>query len=140
LDIVVKNLLKGAGVLVALAGLFIVGAVLIVSLSVDSGEYKKRDFERSSWLNGTKESQGIFPRLGMADSLIASNTLHGMSKKKVLDLLGKPDMEKVRWNEENISLIYWLGPERGFMSVDSEWLAIRIDKKGKVYKYSIVRD
>jgi hypothetical protein len=31
-------------------------------------------------------------------------------------------------------------PERGFISIDSEWLVVRFDTAGKVSEYRIVRD
>ena len=37
-------------------------------------------------------------------------------------------------------LVYWLGRERGFISIDSEWLVVRLDPKGWVREYRIVRD
>ena len=36
-------------------------------------------------------------------------------------------------------LVYWLGDERGFFSIDSEWLVIRIDD-GRVIEAEIVTD
>lgn len=36
--------------------------------------------------------------------------------------------------------MYWLGPERGFFSIDSEWLVIRLNSHGKVVDYHIERD
>jgi hypothetical protein len=35
---------------------------------------------------------------------------------------------------------YWLGPERSYFSVDSEWLVLRLDRAGRVVEYRIVRD
>ena len=37
-------------------------------------------------------------------------------------------------------MVYWLGPERGFMSIDSEWLTLNFDQAGKVRDVDIVRD
>ena len=37
-------------------------------------------------------------------------------------------------------LVYWLGPERGFISLDSEWLAVRIGPDQRVAEARIVRD
>ena len=37
-------------------------------------------------------------------------------------------------------LVYWLGPERGFLRIDSEWLAISFGEDGKVNEYLLVRD
>ena len=37
-------------------------------------------------------------------------------------------------------LVYWLGPERGFMSIDSEWLVLRLHENGRAAECRIVRD
>lgn len=37
-------------------------------------------------------------------------------------------------------LVYWLGPERGFLSIDSEWLVVKLDQNEVVTDFKIVRD
>jgi hypothetical protein len=37
-------------------------------------------------------------------------------------------------------LVYWTGPERGLMSIDSEWLVMRLDGAGRVAEVSLVTD
>lgn len=37
-------------------------------------------------------------------------------------------------------LVYWLGPERGFYSIDSEWLVVRLGPEGRVSDCQLVRD
>jgi hypothetical protein len=37
-------------------------------------------------------------------------------------------------------MVYWLGMERGFVSIDSEWLVIRLDQDGRVAESRIVTD
>ena len=37
-------------------------------------------------------------------------------------------------------MVYWLGPERGFIRIDSEWLVLRLAKDGRVLDNRIVRD
>jgi hypothetical protein len=38
-------------------------------------------------------------------------------------------------------LVYWLGREReAFIGIDSEWLVVRFDTKGRVRDYKIIRD
>jgi hypothetical protein len=43
-------------------------------------------------------------------------------------------------NFRDFDLVYWLGPERGFMSIDCEWLVIRLDATGRAREVRIVRD
>ncbi len=37
-------------------------------------------------------------------------------------------------------MVYWLGPERGLIRIDSEWLVLRLDEGGVVREFRIVRD
>jgi len=73
----------------------------------------------------------------MADELISSRTLYGKNQEEVIELLGKPsDSGYFR----SYDLVYWLGPERSWISIDSEWLVIKLDDAGKVKEYKLERD
>jgi hypothetical protein len=52
-------------------------------------------------------------------------------------LLGEPSDEGYfrEWD-----FVYWLGPERSYMGIDSEWLVVRLGRDGRVTEYRIVRD
>jgi hypothetical protein len=72
----------------------------------------------------------------MADGLVASGALLGRNAKEVALQLGPPtDTDKFKSDD----LVYWLGAERGFPSVDSERLVIRF-AAGKLVEARIVRD
>ena len=73
----------------------------------------------------------------MADRLVAWRTLLGKTRQQALDLLGKPSDEGYfrDWD-----LVYWLGPERGFISIDSEWLVVRLGKDDRVIDCRTVTD
>jgi hypothetical protein len=60
-----------------------------------------------------------------------------MTREQTVAILGEPDKTEYfrDWD-----MVYWLGPERGFMSIDSEWLVFRLDGQQKVTDYKIVRD
>lgn len=124
-----------------LAGIAIAGtALLVVYLWLHTGD-KQLPFDKKEWIYGTNGNQMHFPRLEMADDLIAKKTLYRMDKKDVVLMLGEATKMDIQWGEkEHFDLLYWLGPERGFMSVDSEWLGIAFDNKGKVLEYKLVRD
>lgn len=77
------------------------------------------------------------PRLHMADGLLNSGTLLGKSKVEIVTLLGAPTSTNYF---KDADLVYWLGPERGFISIDSEWLTLRLDQKGNVREVRIVTD
>lgn len=61
-----------------------------------------------------------------------------MNKEEVFELLGEPT-ETAYFKEPN-NIVYYLGPERGFMSIDSEWLVIWLDEQDRVVEYKILRD
>jgi hypothetical protein len=73
----------------------------------------------------------------MVDSLIQSGQLDDKAEDEVLTLLGPPTDTKYfsDWDA-----VYWLGPERGFLCLDSEWLVLRFDAEGRVSEYQLVRD
>jgi hypothetical protein len=73
----------------------------------------------------------------MADDIIQSRLLLGKGRGEVVALLGQPP-KTVYFKEYD--LVYYLGPERGFMSIDSEWLIIKLGKDGRVAEARIARD
>ena len=95
-------------------------------------------FDATVWAQGENAKfSTIAPRLRMADGLIKSRVLLGKSRSEVKAMLGVPTQtNKFR----DYDLVYWLGAERGYMSIDSEWLAVRFGDTGNVIEASIVRD
>lgn len=73
------------------------------------------------------------PRLCMVDDLLASGRLNGMTESQVIELLGPPDSKR-------LGLSYYLGPERGFIRIDSETLIVEFGADGKVVRPRIYRD
>ena len=94
-------------------------------------------FDSEAWQD-PKQVDGDDPvRIRMVDDLMKSKRLDHHSRADVEKLLGK------RTNEyyfKEYDLVYWLGPERGFMSIDSAWLVINFDSSGSVREYNVVRD
>ena len=117
-----------------------VTATAIASIAVAVGVYRHvahgpTEFERSVWLQG--ETGSVSPRLRMADGLLRSEVLLGKSRAEIEAVLGPPtSTDKFR----DSGLVYWLGPERGFISIDSEWLTLDFDHAGKVRDARIVTD
>jgi hypothetical protein len=91
----------------------------------DADLWKKRDqtAHHSDWP----------PRLCMVDDLLARGRLKAMTESQVIDLLGPPD-------SKSLGFSFYLGPERGFMSIDSEILVIEFGTDGKVSRQRIHRD
>ncbi|MBD1864951.1 MULTISPECIES: hypothetical protein [Trichocoleus] len=73
----------------------------------------------------------------MVDDLLKRHTLAGKSRSEVIALLGQPGTTDYF---QDYDLVYWLGPERGLMSIDSEWLIIRLDAQGRVSEHQLVTD
>lgn len=92
-------------------------------------------FDQSKWnLNPGDPPHWRRP---MADRLVARRTLHGLTPLEVEQLLGPPHGPARGFDSD---LLYYLGPERGFISIDSEWLALWLDQSGQVGRAEILHD
>ncbi|RHW42783.1 hypothetical protein D1B31_04175 [Neobacillus notoginsengisoli] len=107
-------------------GLFAGGVLFLLHLL-----FSPDQFNRDRWLNEPGE------RVEMVDSLLSEVRLKGMSKAEIIDLLGEQGEEAYL---ESDNLVYYLGDERGFISIDSEWLIIRFDNHDRVTDYEIKTD
>ena len=108
--------------------------ILFIILIVSS--YISRDiyihtFTTEKWLNDP------YGRVNIVDDMLDRYSLVGMSESEINKLLG--DETKNAYFKEDDNIVYWLGPERGLVSIDSEWLVITFEK-GTVSKYEILRD
>ena len=92
-----------------------------------------RAFDKAIWQDEKQESA----RLEMADRIVARRLLDGKSRVEVVSMLGEPPKTGYfsDWH-----FVYRLGMERGFISIDSEWLVVRFDANDRVSEYRIVRD
>lgn len=73
----------------------------------------------------------------MVDDLLATGRLPGRPRAVVAALLGEP--RPTSYFRE-YDLVYWLGPERGVISIDSEWLVLTLDAAGRVADARLVTD
>jgi hypothetical protein len=95
-------------------------------------------FDAAIWLRGKQtDSSSKAPRLRMADGLVRSGILLGKTQGEIESMLGPP-AETGYFRD--FDLVYWLGPERSFIRIDSEWLVIRLDDAGRACEVRIVRD
>jgi hypothetical protein len=93
-----------------------------------------RHFDPSLWGNsGTSASV----RLRMADDLVENKKLIGLTRQEVVARLGEPP--KTEYFKE-FDMVYYLGPERGFISIDSEWLVLKLGPDGRVIRATIAND
>ena len=74
----------------------------------------------------------------IVDDLLMRYDLIGMHESEIIALLGNHDNDYGYFSSEN-RFVYRLGMERGFISIDSEWLIIDFDD-GVVVGYFITTD
>jgi hypothetical protein len=91
------------------------------------------------WWRAAKQhwSDPLHRRHRIADWLVLSDRLIGHSREDIVTLLGEPPPTEYfkEWD-----MVYLLGAERGFISIDSEWLVLRLDDRRVVREARIVRD
>ncbi len=97
----------------------------------------RRPFDSAAWRDLKQVESDDPVRIRMVDNLIKSRRLHHLSRAEVEKVLGTPTATD---KFHGYDFVYWLGPERGLMRIDSEWLVINFDEKGIVLKYDIARD
>jgi hypothetical protein len=99
--------------------------------------WHRREFEAAAWRRNERRDALWPTRLAMVDDLLARHPLRGLTRDSVERLLGPRDSTEYfrEWD-----LVYWLGPERGLIRIDSEWLVLKFGVDGRVSDYRIVRD
>lgn len=120
--------------------LALVGIVLAIGLSVLAARHwwttRPLPFDRAVW-NSKPSGLDDFRRHRMADELVEQRSLIGLSRDQVLAMLGEPTKTS---HFRDFDLVYVLGDERGWISIDSEWLVMRLDADGHVSTAELVRD
>ena len=93
---------------------------------------ERRSFRTEKWISDPEN------RTRIVDDLLADHELVGMTEEEIQRLLGGHDNESGYFQQED-RLVYWLGPERGWISIDSEWLILDLSE-GVVRDCFITRD
>ena len=96
-----------------------------------------RRFEPGVWSDTIAAHSPRAPRGCMVDDLLRRYELPGMTRATVIQLLGEP--ERTTYFRE-YDLVYYLGPERSSLGIDSEWLLLRLDRSGRVSEHRIATD
>jgi hypothetical protein len=99
----------------------------LVAIAVWRLWFPGRPFDPVVWRDEAQTISSV--RSEMADRLIARGTLLGKTRAEVVELLGEPT-EMGLFSDWD--LVYRLGPERGFIRIDYEWLLIQLDRDGRV--------
>jgi len=130
---VVRPVAFGVGIVAVWALLF---TSVMLGPSVSNWRHQ-RAFESSAW-KARAGGEPMWPtRLSMIDDLLDRYPLVGLGKDSIESLLGPRDSTGYfrDWD-----YVYWLGPERGLVRIDSEWLVLRFGVDGRVRERWIVRD
>lgn len=112
------------------------GVIGLVVLAATLPEFlQRRAFDRAVWQDKKAVAQEM--RIRMVDDLLQSRNFRGMTRAQVTAILGESDQTAYfsDWD-----MVYWLGPERDWFSIDSEWLVLRFDDSKKIAEFRIVRD
>ena len=125
--------------LMAFAGAQLLGVGLLAGVLVGTPivrDYAGRtEFDSASWKAENREgAAGV--RVRMVDDLLRTRKLVGMSRAQLEDLLGVPPATAYF---REYDYVYWLGPERGLFSIDSEWLVVKCGQ-GLVVSARVVTD
>lgn len=94
-------------------------------------------FDRREWNDSALVNSRTAARECMVDDLLERHSLVGKKRAEVVSLLGEPP--KTGYFKE-YDLVYWLGPERSWMSIDSIWLVMRIGPDQRVTEARLVTD
>ncbi len=108
--------------------LFIIGFVLLYLCGRNILIHR---FSSESWQKYPEK------RVDMVDDLLSKYELMGMTQEEVISLLGQSTDTEYFKTENN--MVYYLGPERGSISIDSEWLVLEV-QKNQITKVNILRD
>ena len=113
---------------VAVVGWFLFGHSIRERLS-------RQRFDPVAWQGQKSLTNDV--RIRMVDDLLRRHSFRDMTREQVTAIVGEPDKTEYfrGWD-----LVYWLGPERGWMRIDSEWLVFRFDGQKKITDYRIVKD
>ena len=129
-----KWLIAAVALLVVLVGAPILRRRLL-ALPMDRCRIHR--FDAAVWQDVARARSSEAVRGCMVDDLLERVKLHGRSRAEIVALLGEPPLN-VYFTD--FDFVYWLGPERGFVSIDSEWLVIKLDRAGRVSQAKLVTD
>ena len=111
-------------------GILVVVALAIIIASVVY--HQNHTFSTPKWLNNPEK------RTAIVDNLLEQHKLVGMVEADVIALLGEPNNDYGYFNADN-RYVYYMGAERGLISIDSEWLILDF-KDGIVSESFITTD
>ena len=112
---------------------------LVICLSLFVGAFyqlwvheQQSNFSTAKWHAEPRE------RVWMVDDLLTKYDFTGMDVVSLESILGKES--DTSYFEAPRRLVYYLGDERGIISIDSEWLIFDVNDEGIVTNVNIMRD
>lgn len=136
-----RTFLPLAGYITGSVATFVLLFAMIVFRPTLDNFWHRQAFNAEEWKDSKKSGHTMWPpRLCMIDSLMDSRQLNGMASNQVIDLLGPPADKSFPYGASQCDVHYYLGPERGFMRIDSEWLFIKFGEDGKVKRTWLYKD
>ena len=99
------------------AALGMVAALVLACLAGVWMLRERHTFSTEKWIADPEN------RTKIVDDLLADHPLTQMTRSEILALLGEHDNDAGYFQQED-RFVYWLGPERGLISIDSEWLIL----------------
>lgn len=79
-------------------------------------------------------------RRAAADQIVACNALDGLSVRELKSAIGKPDSSAYGDTAQSRTFTYFVGPERGAIKLDDEYLFVTIDKQRKIVTETEIGD
>ncbi len=98
-----------------LFSLFVVMLVGVIVFGVV--RHFQHSFSTEKWMRLPEK------RTRIVDDLLTEHTLVGMREEEITELLGMHNNDYGYFNAPD-RYVYYMGPERGFFSIDSEWLIL----------------
>ena len=92
-------------------------------------------FIQSQWMDTTMARGKLAVRGCMVDDLLDQHELRGMTRAQVVAIIGDPDSVS---DLAEYDMVYWLGPERGLIGTDSEYLVMKLDKTMHVTSVELI--
>ena len=94
-------------------------------------------FDRALWVDEDKFYDAPYPRAQMLGDVRSQVLKKGMSRQDVIAALGEPS-DSGKFADRGLA--YWVSPEKGTISIDSQWLVVALDAQGKVTDTDIATD
>jgi hypothetical protein len=121
------------GLAVGLGALYLIGAFPTRGMRC----FGRTTFAVTKWRAGADDDGRVTARGCMIDDYLRRHPPVGRSREEIVRELGVP---RETGYFRDYDLVYWLGPERGLMALDSEWLVVRFDSSGRAVEGKLVTD